>query len=161
MIIVTIMIRRLITTMQTCVHVTLRGAHAPPRLARIAAALSGLGIDPAAIEATGQYIPLDAVAIDHALVRDGHIDTSRFHGLVGDRVRELSARWPAVRVYGKVVDRFWRRGDGHLALELEAVWGALRTQVDFRLLCAYELAPGQTDDVTRLCHDVVVDSGAA
>ncbi len=131
---------------------------APPRLAHVASALHDLGIDPDAAEATGQLIPLDAETLDRALVRDGHIDTTQFQRLVGDRARDLSARWSSLRIYGEVVDRYWRRGDGHLALELESAWGALRAQVEFPLMCAYELAPGQSDDVLRMCHEAVVES---
>ncbi|WP_323793282.1 ATP-binding protein [Nocardioides sp.] len=131
----------------------------PPRLARVASALADLGIDPDAVQATGQYVPIDAESLDRALLRDGHIDTARFQRLVGDRARALSASRPSLRIYGEVVDRYWRRGDGHLALELESAWAALRAQVDFPLLCAYELAPGQTDHVLRLCHEAVVENG--
>ncbi len=119
------------------------------------AALEEIGLDPVAATLTGQYVPLDANTLHCDLERHGHIDRERFEVLVGATVEQVSTRWRRVRVCGEIVDLYWRRGDAHLALELESCWRSLRARIPFPLLCGYELAPGESAEEIHALHDEV------
>jgi two-component sensor histidine kinase len=122
------------------------------------AALSANGVDHAAAKAAGQYVVVDAEALHNDLPRFRHIDRDRFESLIGRQVEQLRRRWRSLRVFGEIVDLYWRNGDDHLALELEACWTDLRARAPFPLLCSYELAPGQRADAICDCHDLVVSA---
>jgi anti-sigma regulatory factor (Ser/Thr protein kinase) len=133
-------------------------AATPSHRRLLEAELVGRGIDLGAVTASGQYITLDAEAIHNALPRGGHIDRQDFQSLVGQALDDLSSHWRSFRVFGEIVDLYWRRGDGHLALELEACWNRLRAGSPFPLLCGYELAAGESTDAVHGCHDLVVST---
>ncbi len=118
--------------------------------------LNEVGIDHMAVTGSGQFVALNADALHRDLAHDDHIDTERFDLLIGGPVRRVSGRWGAMRVYGEIVDLYWRRSDDHLALELEACWNDLRRHVEFPLLCGYQLAEGEHAHDIIECHDVVV-----
>jgi two-component sensor histidine kinase len=133
-------------------------AATPAHHSLLEAGLSAVGIDPAAVTASGQYVAIDANAVHTDLPRYRHIDRDRFDALVGDRVEQVSSRWRSFRAFGEIVDLYWRRGDSHLALDLEACWNELRAITPFPLLCAYELAPGESAGVICDAHDIVVSA---
>ncbi|MCW2761712.1 MAG: hypothetical protein JWR85_1913 [Marmoricola sp.] len=122
------------------------------------AEMAAIGIDPVAVTASGQYLPLDADALHHDLPRSLHIDRDRFDSAIGETVRRVSSRWRRYRVFGEIVDLYWRRGDDRLALELESCWNDLRATLPFPLLCGYELAPGEGAGAICDCHDIVVSA---
>jgi hypothetical protein len=117
--------------------------------------LTAIGLDPAAVLATGQYVRLDAGALQLDLPRRRHIDHERFDSLVGDAVRELGRRWRRFRVFGEIVDLYWRDDDHQLALELEGRWNELRKHLAFPLLCGYTLGDGEDAAPIRDCHDEI------
>lgn len=114
------------------------------------------GLDPDATAASGQLIIFDADELHRELAQTDHIDRERFDELISAKVEAASRRWQGFRVYGEIVDLYWRRGDFHLSLELEACWNDLRTRVSFPLLCGYRLTPDA--DMGRIfgCHDALV-----
>lgn len=118
--------------------------------------LTAIGIDPRAVIDSGQYLPLDADAFHADLPRVDHIDRERFETLIGETVHRVSGRWRSFRVFGEIVDLYWRGNDDHLALELEECWSDLRSRVPFPLLCGYELAPGESAAAICGSHDSVV-----
>lgn len=120
--------------------------------------LLAIGVDAAAAHASGQYLPLDADALHTHLPRFQHIDSDRFDSIIGAAVERVSRRWLDFRVFGEIVDLYWRSHDDHLALELEDCWNELRSRVPFPLLCAYELAPGESAGAICDCHDAVVSA---
>jgi two-component sensor histidine kinase len=120
--------------------------------------LREIGLDPEAAIAAGQYVRIDAEALRVDLALMGHIDPERFDALVGETVRQLSRRWRGFRVFGEIVDLFWRRDEHHLALELETCWDGLRAQVAFPLLCGYTVVPGEQAREVCECHDAVVSA---
>jgi hypothetical protein len=122
----------------------------------LATRLEELGIDATTAAASGQYVPLDAEALHTELPRRHHIDRDRFDALVGETVQRISHRWRGFRVFGEIVDLYWRRWDDHLAFELESCWDELRTDVPFPLLCAYELPDGGKAPALCECHDAVI-----
>jgi two-component sensor histidine kinase len=120
------------------------------------AALGALGIDTEAAAETGQYLRFDADVIHDDLPRLHHIDRERFDTLIGGTVDQVRRRWSRFRVFGEIVDLYWRRGDDYLALELESCWDTLRAETPFPLLCGYELAPGESAAAVHDFHDMVV-----
>ena len=120
------------------------------------AELAAIGIDPVAVAASGQYLPLDADALHDELPVLHHIDRGRFETLIGETVQRVGSRWRRFRVFGEIVDLYWRAGDQHLALELEACWNDLRERLPFPLLCGYELSGGECGEAILGCHDTVV-----
>lgn len=120
--------------------------------------LATIGIDAAAAHASGQYLPLDADALHSHLPRLHHIDHERFESIIGEAVERVSRHWLGFRVFGEIVDLYWRSDHDHLALELEACWNELRRRLPFPLLCAYELAPGEKAGAICDCHDAVVSA---
>jgi anti-sigma regulatory factor (Ser/Thr protein kinase) len=122
------------------------------------AGLAAVGIDPAAATASGQYVAIDANAVHTDLPRYRHIDRDRFDSLIGETVERVRSHWQSFRAFGEIVDLYWRRGDNHLALDLEACWNELRAAAPFPLLCAYELAPGESAGAICDAHDIVVSA---
>lgn len=126
----------------------------PEHLVMIEERLVARGLDLDISRALGQYIPLDAEELADLLERDGHVDPDRFSEIIGTAVRTVDDRWQGFRVFGEIVDVYWRCGNGHLALELETCWNRLRTQVDFPLYCGYQITAAQ--DRVCDCHDAVL-----
>src|SRR4051794_2245183 len=120
--------------------------------------LAAIGIDAGAAHASGQYLPLDADALHNHLPRLHHIDPERFESIIGEAVERVARHWLGFRVFGEIVDLYWRSDHDHLALELEGCWNDLRRRQPFPLLCAYELAPGESAGAICDCHDAVVSA---
>jgi len=131
-------------------------AATPAHLRLMEEGLDAIGIDHTAATATGQLIPIDAHAIHEELPRFQHIDRNRFNTLIGKTIDQVSDRWTSFRVFGEIVDLYWRRSEANLALELEACWNELRSERPFALLCGYELVPGEFSAPICACHDTVL-----
>jgi hypothetical protein len=114
-----------------------------------------MGLDPTALKASGQFVPTDAAEVQGGLPRDDHIDRQRFDEVLGATVERLGRRWRKFRVFGEIVDLYWRDHQDHLALDLEDCWNALRAKRPFPLLCGYEMDPHRDHDDIRRCHDDV------
>ncbi len=89
-------------------------------------------------------------------MHDARVDPTLFEALIGSAVEGMRSRWKTMRAFGEIVDLYWQRGDGHLALELESCWNDLRRRHDFPLLCAYEVAEDAAVGELTDCHDAVV-----
>ena len=131
-------------------------AATPAHLRLLEARLDAIGIDHAAATATGQLVAFDADALHEELPGFHHIDRERFDLLIGKTVERVSERWRSFRVYGEIVDLYWRRSEGNLALELETCWNDLRARIPFPLLCSYEVAPGENASPICACHETVL-----
>ena len=131
-------------------------AATPDHLRLLEKGLAAVGIDLAAVTATGQFMLFDAHALHEELPAFHHIDRERFDALIGKKIEEVSSRWRSFRVFGEIVDLYWRRSEANLALELEACWNELRAEHPFPLLCGYELPPGETAAPICACHDTVL-----
>jgi len=127
-------------------------------LSLLDAALGGVGIDVASATASGQYVVLDADALHTQLTREHHIDREQFESLITRAVQDTKRRWREVRVYGEIVDLYWRNRDDHLAIELEGCWNQLRSRHSFPLLCGYHLAARDSAGAIGDCHDLVVSA---
>lgn len=116
--------------------------------------LTARGLDLDLARALGQYTVFDAEELTGLLERDGHVDPELFTSVIGTAVEKIDTRWREFRVFGEIVDVYWRAGDGHLALELEGCWNRLRAEVSFPLYCGYGLDAGQGSLCD--CHDAVL-----
>ncbi|MFL6157002.1 MAG: ATP-binding protein [Marmoricola sp.] len=116
--------------------------------------LAGLGLDVDEARRLGQYTALDADVLRDALKVDDHVDPTVFTDLIASAVDRVREQWATFRVFGEIVDLYWRDGDGHLALELEGCWNELRSRVPFPLYCGYGIAADQ--DRVCGCHDAVL-----
>ncbi len=128
----------------------------PGRGDAVEAELTELGIDVGAATRSGQLTRVDAVEMHDGILRDGRVDPGLFEDLIGTAVRRIEASWQSFRAFGEIVDLYWQRGDGHLALQLESCWNNLRRRHDFPLLCAYEVAEDAAVGELSDCHDAVV-----
>jgi hypothetical protein len=115
--------------------------------------LEALGLDAARLEARGQYIPVDAEALSRELAVDGRVCGETFTRLVGTAIDGLERRWQKFRVYGDIVDVYWRDHEEGLALDLERCWSALLSRQAFPLLCGYQLTTGRDHAPIVDCHD--------
>jgi hypothetical protein len=88
---------------------------------------------------TGQLRFFDAEDTMAKFMDDGMPDWKRFHTAVGGLIAELRLQYPAVRVYGEMVDVLWQRGEREAAIRLEEYWNDLAKLQTFSLFCAYQL----------------------
>ena len=88
---------------------------------------------------SGQLRYFDAEDTMAKFMRDGMPDWKLFHAAVGGLIAELRLQYPAVRVYGEMVDVLWQRGEREAAIRLEEFWNDLAQLQTFSLFCAYQL----------------------
>src|SRR4051812_256314 len=74
---------------------------------------------------TDQVRFLDAEATSAKFMIDGMPDWNAFHRAIGGLIAEIRLRYPAVRVYGEMVDVLWQRGEHEAAIRLEEFWNEL------------------------------------
>jgi len=72
-------------------------------------------------------------------MQGGMPDWNSFHQVVGGLIAEIRLQYPAVRVYGEMVDVLWQRGERDAAIRLEEFWNELAKLQTFSLFCAYRL----------------------
>jgi DcmR-like sensory protein len=85
----------------------------------------------------GQLKLLDAEKTLERFMASGVPEWKGFEQIVGGAIAELRLRYPAVRVYGEMVDVLWQGDQRDAALRLEQYWNELRSVQTFSLLCAY------------------------
>lgn len=88
---------------------------------------------------SGQLRYLDAEDTMATFMRNGMPNWRLFHAAVGGLIAELRLQYPAVRVYGEMVDVLWQRGEREAAIRLEEYWNDLARLQTFSLFCAYQL----------------------
>jgi hypothetical protein len=88
---------------------------------------------------SGQLRYFDAEDTMAKFMRDGMPDWNSFHQAVGGLIAGLRLQYPAVRVYGEMVDVLWQRGERDAAIRLEEFWNELARLQTFSLFCAYRL----------------------
>jgi hypothetical protein len=106
------------------------------RRERLAAHLSSRGVAPSAALRI-----VDAEALLDCLMSDGKPERAAFEDIVGGLIAELRSQYPAVRVYGEMVDVLCRRGERAAALTLEQYWSELARRQGLTVFCAYALDP--------------------
>jgi len=88
---------------------------------------------------SGQLRYFDAEDTLAKFMRDGMPDWNSFHQVVGGLIAELRLQYPAVRVYGEMVDVLWQRAERDAAIRLEEFWNELAKLQTFSLFCAYRM----------------------
>ena len=88
---------------------------------------------------SGQLRYFDAEDTMAKFMHRGMPDWKRFHQAIGGLIAELRLQYPAVRVYGEMVDVLWQRGQQEAAVRLEEFWNELAKLQTFSLFCAYQL----------------------
>jgi PAS domain S-box-containing protein len=86
-----------------------------------------------------RFICLDAAKTLASFTRDGWPQQDLFELHVGSLVESLHARCGSVVAFGEMVALLWAEGRRAAAVQLEALWNALGTRVNFSLYCAYPL----------------------
>src|SRR5262245_7180993 len=87
----------------------------------------------------GQLVLLDAGEALARFTPGGMPDWQSFHELAGGLIAKLRLRYPAVRVFGEMVDVLWQSGQRAAAMRLEEFWTDLARLQTFSLLCAYRM----------------------
>ena len=127
----------------------------PPHSQGLEAFLGSHGHDPAALQAAGRLVVLDAHATLDAFAERGAPDGVRFDALVGAAVERLAAASPnGVRAYGEMVDILWCNGWLPGALELEGHWHRLMDRLRFTLMCAYRMGVVDSEWTNRAAESV-------
>jgi hypothetical protein len=109
------------------------------RCEAIVAALGAKGIHP-----NRALRLLDAEQTLEAVMVDGMPQWTAFEATCGGAIAELRLQYPAVRIYGEMVDILWQEGSRTAALQLEEYWNELARVHPFALLCAYCIDPLDT-----------------
>jgi hypothetical protein len=129
--------------------------------------LAQAGIDVPGEWASGSYVALDAAKVMASFMAAGWPDAAAFWGTVSPVLKRALARPGPVRVFGEMVALLWADGQTGAAVELEALWNELASQLSFSLLCAYPASVVSGDDLAdevaqlHAGHSVVVPAGPA
>jgi PAS domain S-box-containing protein len=118
------------------------------------------GLEPDAVERTGNLLLLDADATLDRILSKGEPDEALFMDVIGSRVRSMSARGRTPFIFGEMVALLWRSGRTAAAIRLERLWNGLRKTVGLNLLCAYPIdafKAAQSEGFLHVCdeHDSV------
>ena len=128
----------------------------PEHRAQLDERLAASGIAVPQARDAGTYVTVDAAEL-LSRFRDGTIDASRFHEVVGGLIaRARGEGTRPVRVFGEMVALLWAEGDPAAAIELESLWNELGRKMSFALLCAYptslfeeDRSPGEIAEITK------------
>ncbi len=97
------------------------------------------GLQVAAAQERGQYIPVDAAATLAEFMVDGWPDAVRFAEVMGNIISRAAQGRRRVRVFGELVSLLLADGNRPAAIRLEELWNDLGKTHSFWLLCAYPM----------------------
>ncbi|HWH40245.1 MAG TPA: PAS domain S-box protein [Usitatibacter sp.] len=121
----------------------------PEHLREVRAKWQADDFDPAACEAQGQLLMLDARATLDRFMVDGRPDPALFEESVGGMVSRAAARFDDVVAFGEMVAVLWKDDKTRAALELEELWNRLGHRHRFSLFCAYPMDACERGDVAE------------
>jgi PAS domain S-box-containing protein len=102
--------------------------------------LSAAGINVGALEAAGQYFPLDARKTLSKLMAGGSLDEKLFNQVIGGLVaKATNSNHRRPHAFGEMVALLWEDGKREEALQLEKLWNGLSRTHSFSLLCGYPM----------------------
>lgn len=122
----------------------------PQRRALLAAALTGRGVDIAALTEEGRYLACDAQAVLSRISVDGYLSARLFRDVVPPCIESAVDRFGHVHVYAEMVSLLWEQGLVTSALDLEALWDQLAARLPVSLVCGY---PRSALDVHGTDHE--------
>lgn len=102
-------------------------------------ALQDLQINSSLMRLSGQLLMLDAELTLNSFMVNGAPDPETFHAVIGDTMIEMTSKFPAVKVYGEMVNILWSAGNIYATIALEKLWSELVVSKKFSLLCAYSM----------------------
>jgi anti-sigma regulatory factor (Ser/Thr protein kinase) len=128
------------------------------------AALTELGLDPAAEQASGGLVIADAEETLGTFLVDGDVVPERFAATIDAVLLPLLRDGGPARAFGEMVGLLWEQGNVTAALDLERLWTTVTGAHPVSLLCAYpssSLEHSRLSDVTALCghHSDLVPIG--
>jgi signal transduction histidine kinase/CheY-like chemotaxis protein len=106
------------------------------------------GLDPSALRASGQYVPLDAAKTLSQFMIGELPDRALFIGVVGHIIERAARGGRELRAFGEMVALLWEAGNYEGAIRLEALWNDLQKTHSFSLFCAYPMK--QSDGAARV-----------
>ncbi len=119
-------------------------------------ALTARGIDVAAARTSGSYVLLDAEDTMRRFLVADWPDPVAFETTMGTLFRVALHAGRPVRAYGDMVALLWDAGHINAALELEALWNSLASQLSFSLFCAVDdksvAGEAHRDAAAKLCR---------
>jgi hypothetical protein len=100
-------------------------------------------VDPRAMESARLLVQRDASETLARFMRGNVLNWTAFKDVIGAVVAHSQKFHPGRQTwaYGEMVDVLNKRGEPAVALELEHYWNELAKEMDFSLLCGYELTP--------------------
>ena len=121
--------------------------------------LQAHGMDCAAAQRQGRYIPLDVAETLSAFMVNDLPDPVRFSTVAGDLIetaaKAAKVEHPRVAACGECAPSLWAQGKADAAIQLEHLWDGLSNTYDLDTLCGYVLTSfqrGQESDVyQRIC----------
>jgi hypothetical protein len=137
-----------------------------PHLDAVEARLRETGFDLGDLKAWGQLTRIDAATLLARFLADGHVDAARFRSILADVITmaRRGGRFRRIRVYGEMVNLFWRVN--HPATrQLEELWNEAIELHSVALLCGYRVDVGEADshfpgDLRALhSHVIPVEAG--
>lgn len=124
-------------------------AATPVHSEQIEARLRESGLDPAALAAAYSYIALDARSTLATLMKDGRLDSQRFHNDMGLLMRQAASRGQPVYAVGEAAPLLMEDGLAATAIQLEELWNELSRHHNFTLFCIYARAPFTSAPTSR------------
>jgi signal transduction histidine kinase len=124
----------------------------------IAERLQTAGVDLAAADARGRYVPLDAAeTLEHFMVggvAHGMPDPERFEAVVGRAVAGAGKGGRHLRAFGEMVALLVDEGNPTAAVRLEQLWNDLGQRQRFALFCAYPMDCLGGEDLVEVVEEV-------
>jgi MEDS: MEthanogen/methylotroph, DcmR Sensory domain len=111
-----------------------------PHRKAIESALTGLGLNVAALVDEGRFVILDAAETLGRLLVGGWPDEPRFREIVGTMLVGFEQQGLRVRLFGEMVALLVESGNRRAAIRLEELWNSMAEEHRFALFCAYPVA---------------------
>ena len=124
----------------------------PAHLDAIAHRLRVYGLNPEALEASSQYLPLNAEAVLSKFMVDGRPDYHLFMATIDAVFERAHQVQRPVRAFGEMVALLWAEGNMAATVMLEHLWNSYAEKEQFTLFCAYPQGDFSPDDETALSH---------
>jgi PAS domain S-box-containing protein len=99
--------------------------------------LAAQGIDVARIEASGDFVVLDATETLSEFMVDDCPEPAKFESVIGRIIEQSAKNRSGVRAFGEMVALLWADRNRDAAIRLEELWNALGRKYPFSLLCGY------------------------
>jgi hypothetical protein len=95
------------------------------------------GVDVIGSTLSRQFFTFDARELLGKFMVDDRPDATRFRNVIGEIVREATAKGRRLRAFGEMVALLWQDGNREGAIALEQLWNDLGREQAFALFCAY------------------------